>query len=83
MSEILGKDISKWVEEYPKIETLINTEETDWFNPQTKSAQEGLEEVGLTSADIEDARDRLKRWAPYLAEVFPEAKRTAGILESP
>ena len=83
MTEVLGKDISQWVKEFPKIDTLMKNEETDWFNPQVKPAEEGIKHVGLTRADIEDARDRLKRWAPYLAQVFPFAQRTAGILEWP
>lgn len=83
MTEILGKDIAQWIEEFPKIAVLLRNEETDWFNPQAKPAEEGLEYVGLTAQDIEDARDRLKRWAPYLAQVFPQAQATAGILESP
>ncbi|MGM5595148.1 D-serine ammonia-lyase [Corynebacterium glucuronolyticum] len=83
MNQVLGKDISTWVEEFPKIATLLKQEETDWFNPSVKTAKEGLEAVGLTDADIEDARDRLKRWAPYLAQVFPAAQQTGGILESP
>lgn len=83
MAEVLGKEISDWVKEFPKLEILMENEVTDWFNPNVKNAAEGLKEVGLTSEDIEDARDRLKRWAPYLAQVFPEAGRTGGILESP
>lgn len=83
MAEVLGKEISDWVKEFPKLEILMENEVTDWFNPNVKNAAEGLKEVGLTSEDIEDARDRLMRWAPYLAQVFPEAGRTGGILESP
>lgn len=83
MAEVLGKEIPDWVKEFPKLEILMENEVTDWFNPNVKNAAEGLKEVGLTSEDIEDARDRLKRWAPYLAQVFPEAGRTGGILESP
>lgn len=83
MSQVLGKDISQWVNDYPIIDTLMKTEETEWFNPERKDAEEGIPYVGLTNDDIEDARDRLKRWAPYLAQVFPAAERTGGILESP
>lgn len=83
MAEVLGKEIPDWVKEFPKLEILMENEVTDWFNPNVKNTAEGLKEVGLTSEDIEDARDRLKRWAPYLAQVFPEAGRTGGILESP
>lgn len=83
VTEILGKGISEWVSEYPLLETLMAKEETAWFNPAVRSAASGLEHVGLSDADIHDAAERLKRWAPYLAEVFPEARATGGILESP
>lgn len=67
----------------PHAENLLRCEETAWFNPHATTAAEGLSHVGLTRPDIEDARDRLKRWAPYLAQVFPAARPTGGILESP
>ncbi|MWJ60211.1 D-serine ammonia-lyase, partial [Burkholderia pseudomallei] len=53
-----------------------------WFNPEVKSAQEGLKRVGLTLADAEDAEARLHRFAPLLAQAFPETAATAGIIES-
>lgn len=33
--------------------------------------------------DIADAEDRLKRFAPYFAEVFPETAANGGMIESP
>ncbi|KAB1660775.1 D-serine ammonia-lyase [Pseudoclavibacter sp. CFCC 13796] len=36
----------------------------------------------LGAADIADATERLRRFAPYLALVFPETGRTLGIIES-
>ena len=38
--------------------------------------------VGLGAHDIKAASDRLKRFAPYLAKVFPETAATNGIIES-
>ncbi|WP_246745683.1 D-serine ammonia-lyase, partial [Vibrio cholerae] len=44
--------------------------------------EEGLSYVGLGSEDIQDASQRLKRFAPYLAKAFPETAKTNGIIES-
>ena len=33
MAEVLGKEISDWVKEFPKLEILMENEVTDWFNP--------------------------------------------------
>lgn len=61
---------------------LQSLRETLWFNPGVKPAQEGLKRVGLTLADAEDAEARLRRFAPLLAQAFPETAATAGIIES-
>lgn len=67
----------------PLIRDLIALRETHWFNPNIKDAAAGLADVGLTRADIQDAADRLKRFAPYLADAFPATRATGGIIESP
>lgn len=72
----------EWADD-PLISELRALRETSWRNPTTPPASDALPEVGLTVADIDEAAARLKRFAPYLAEVFPETRRSAGILESP
>lgn len=67
----------------PLIRDLIALRETYWFNPKIKDAAAGLADVGLTRADIQDAADRLKRFASYLADAFPATRATGGIIESP
>lgn len=66
----------------PVVTELQSLRETIWFNPDIKPAQEGLKRVGLTLADAEDAEARLHRFAPLLAQAFPETAATAGIIES-
>lgn len=83
MTTIAGKTLEQWVEDYPLIQDLVDLKVADWFNPEVLPAAEGLAKVGLTVADVDDAAARLKRWAPYLKQVFPAARPTAGILESP
>lgn len=67
---------------YPLVEDLIALKETTWLNPKATTLAAGLPYVGLTDADVEDARARLNRFAPYLAKAFPETAATNGIIES-
>jgi len=79
----LGRPLDEWIARFPLIHDLVDLTETAWFNPDVKPSAEALPEVGLTESDIADAAARLKRFAPYIAEVFPTARASAGIIESP
>lgn len=76
------KQIDELIERYPLVKTLINLKETEWFNPNITSLEEGLPYVGLNKTDVEDATSRLSRFAPYLCLAFPETEKTNGIIES-
>lgn len=65
--------------EPPIVQRLRRAEEVVWINPDLDSAQT----CRLSMADIEDAEARLARFAPFLAEVFPETAEQKGIIESP
>lgn len=75
-------DMTTLITRFPLLQELIDLKETAWFNPATTSLAEGLPYVGLTSEDVQDARARLERFAPYLAQAFPETAATGGIIES-
>jgi D-serine dehydratase len=67
-------DMTTLLAQFPLLEELIALKETTWFNPSTTSLAEGLPYVGLTTEDVQDAHARLDRFAPYLAEAFPETR---------
>ncbi|VUS70804.1 D-serine ammonia-lyase [Klebsiella huaxiensis] len=75
-------DMTTLIAQFPLLEELIALKETTWFNPSTTSLAEGLPYVGLTTEDVQDAHARLDRFAPYLAQAFPETAATGGIIES-
>ncbi|VUS47009.1 D-serine ammonia-lyase [Klebsiella spallanzanii] len=75
-------DMTTLIAQFPLLEELIALKEITWFNPSTTSLAEGLPHVGLTTEDVQDAHARLDRFAPYLAEAFPETAATRGIIES-
>ncbi len=75
-------NIEQLTEQYPLVKELIELKEVSWFNPSITRLEEGLSYVGLGSEDIQDASQRLKRFAPYLAKAFPDTAKTNGIIES-
>lgn len=74
--------IDPLIQQYPLVEELIALNETSWFNPSITSVEKALPHVGLDAMDIQDASERLLRFAPYLAKAFPETAQTQGIIES-
>lgn len=67
---------------FPLLNDLIALRETAWFNPASAPLAEGLPYVGLNENDVRDAEARLARFAPYIADVFPQTRATQGIIES-
>jgi D-serine dehydratase len=66
--------------QFPLVEDLIALKETTWLNPRTTLA-EGLPYVGLTKADVDDARAPQPLRA-VSGESLPETAATGGIIES-
>lgn len=80
---ISGKSIKQWQQEYPLLTEMINTKEVFWTNPKYKDYNDAISKISLTEEDVLGAEERLKRFAPYIAKVFPETKERNGIIESP
>ncbi|WP_416826155.1 D-serine ammonia-lyase [Ectobacillus polymachus] len=83
MTKIEGRSIESWKKEYPLINKLISTKEVFWANPKYELFRKGVKKSQLNEQDIRDAEERLKRFAPYIAKVFPETRKVNGIIESP
>ena len=77
------KEIEKLKEEYPLLNKLIKTEEVFWVNPNMEKYETAIKDSPLSEENVKDAEERLKRFASYIAKVFPETKETKGIIESP
>ena len=65
------------------LEDLRAMRETLWLNPGLRPAAEGLAAAPVTAGDVAGAAARLKRFAPYIARVFPETGPAGGLIESP
>lgn len=79
---IHGKTLDTWYQSHPVIQDLVSLQETSWFNPGIAPASQALADVGLTVDDVNAASERLRRFAPYIASVFPETAAAGGIIES-
>jgi D-serine dehydratase len=53
-----------------------------WINPGRRPLAEVRDALAVTRADITAAADRLARFAPLLAGLFPELAPTGGVIES-
>lgn len=68
--------------------TLVNLRSARplmWTNPHRQSTSSGNTPVGLAGlglADMHQARDRFERFAPLLADLFPELAESQGRIES-
>jgi D-serine dehydratase len=80
---IHGKRLTEWLRMYPLLEKMISTEEVFWLNPNYTKFTNMVEKLPFDEGDMLEAEQRLKRFAPFIATVFPETKNLKGIIESP
>jgi D-serine dehydratase len=78
----VAKTIKVWKKKYPLLNKIIATKEVFWTNPNYGKFQEAIKTISLSEKDVADAEKRLKRFAPYIAKVFPETRKRNGIIES-
>lgn len=77
-----GKTWAEWGRTHPLIPRLTNGEPVFWLNPNVVPFSEAQRDIELNAEDITAAEERLERFAPYLAEAFPEVAASLGIIES-
>ena len=72
-------DIDKLLVEHPIMQEMIDCKEIFWLND--KAGDKAEMPFGMDA--IDDAEDRLARFAPYIRKAFPETEKRGGIIESP
>ncbi|KDR95599.1 D-serine ammonia-lyase [Peptoclostridium litorale DSM 5388] len=78
-----GKPLKQWMDEYPMLRSMVETDEVFWTNHKYEKFEDAIKKIGLTEDDVREAEERLERFAPYIAKVFPQTRETNGIIESP
>lgn len=77
----MNEKIRDYIREIPAVKDAADGVETFWLNDR-KCPECMQGERAVKKEQIEDARKRLERFAPYLAEVFPETAADNGVIES-
>jgi len=69
----------------PVIRDVADGKETLWINDKYLpfDATDGLRQLVVSDADIADAEERLRRFAPFIRRRFPETAPDDGLIESP
>ena len=67
----------------PAVKSLAARGETVWENHGFCAFNEAEGRLPLHASDVDDAEQRLLRFAPFLAKHFPETAPAGGIIESP
>ncbi|MDD2494488.1 MAG: D-serine ammonia-lyase [Tissierellia bacterium] len=65
------------------IKEVSDLKEIFWLNSKLKPYEEAKSLINLNTEAIDDAEERLNKFAPLIKKVFPETEHTNGIIESP
>lgn len=77
----MNEKMKRYMEQIPAVADAAAGKETMWLNDR-KCPEHSQGQRAVSVEQIEDARRRLERFAPYLAQVFPETEKDKGIIES-
>lgn len=75
--------VEEWVERVPVLQDLVELKATVWINPNRKLDKEAWKYIDFSEADILDADERLRRFAPLLMDYFEDTRKMNGVIESP
>lgn len=76
------REIESKIEQFPLLKEIIKLKEVTWLNPQAKKMPE-LANLPVDRKGMEQAEALWHRFAPFIAEAFPETASQKGIIESP
>jgi len=70
-------------EKYKELQDCANLKEIFWINSKLKTYEAAKDYININIEAIDDAENRLKKFAPLIEKIFPETKKSQGIIESP
>ncbi|MCT2536942.1 D-serine ammonia-lyase [Aquibacillus koreensis] len=73
---LFDKALDVWIKQLPQIKDVIEMIPITWENPLLNHSKIEFDE------ELGNARERWRRFAPYLQTAFPELHRTNGVIDS-
>jgi len=70
-------------DKYKALQDCANLKEIFWINSKLKAYETAKDFINLKIEAIDDAENRLKKFAPLIEKLFPETEKSHGIIESP
>lgn len=75
-------NIDEWIKKHPELERVVNAKPYFWLNPGKKSMSDSFY-LPLGRHEMEEGRDFMLKYAPYIAQIFPETGESSGHIISP
>lgn len=76
-------NLKELIAEYPVIGSMSEGKEIAWVNPMLTDFSSAMEKLSVSAAAMDEAEERLLRFAPFIMACFPETEVTGGLIESP
>ncbi|MDR2050711.1 MAG: D-serine ammonia-lyase [Deltaproteobacteria bacterium] len=73
----------EWLTAFPEIGDLADARPVFWGRSQSLTASSAIVSSGFTLQDVKDVALRLKRFSPFMTQIFPETSARGGVMESP
>lgn len=71
-----------WTEKVNYLKDIMDLKTVFWVNEGKPNFQEAASECRYSRKDMEEAAARLERFAPFIAQEYPETKAMQGLIES-
>ena len=79
---VLNRTLEQWFASFPLLEDVVAYREVLWQPDSLAPASEMLSRLPFGLSAMEDAANRLERFRPLVAELFPETAMAGGLIES-
>ena len=77
------KNKNELIKNNPLLKNVSELKEVLWLNPKMTHYEEASSKINMDLSAIDDAENRLSKFAPLIEILFPETQSSHGIIESP